>query len=132
MGHRYSAGADAIPETRVSRGHAPPRAAPPPAAPGDHAHPRHVALVWAHRYSAGADAVPETRVSRGHAPPRAAPPPARSRRGSRPVIYREAGQFKTTYASDQAIFPIVQDKWLVALVVVAAFVAVPLVANEYW
>jgi branched-chain amino acid transport system permease protein len=48
------------------------------------------------------------------------------------VIYREAGQFKTTYASDQAIFPIVQDKWLVAVAIVAAFVAVPLVANEYW
>jgi branched-chain amino acid transport system permease protein len=48
------------------------------------------------------------------------------------VIYREAGQFKTTYASDQAIFPIVQDRVFVGLVLVAAFVAVPLVANEYW
>jgi branched-chain amino acid transport system permease protein len=48
------------------------------------------------------------------------------------VIYREAGQFKTTYASDQAIFPIVQDRVFVALVALAAFVAVPLVANEYW
>ena len=48
------------------------------------------------------------------------------------MIYREAGQFKTTYASDQAIFPIVQDKWLVAAGLLAAFVAVPLVANEYW
>jgi len=52
--------------------------------------------------------------------------------GTSSVIYREAGQFKTTYASDQAIFPIVQDKWLVAVALVAAFVAVPLVANEYW
>src|SRR5439155_1401996 len=51
---------------------------------------------------------------------------------SRSVFYREAGQFKTSYASDQAIFPIVQDKWVVAAGVVAAFVAVPLVANEYW
>jgi branched-chain amino acid transport system permease protein len=48
------------------------------------------------------------------------------------VIYREAGQFKTTYASDQAIFPIVQDRVFVALVAVAAFVAVPLWASEYW
>ena len=48
------------------------------------------------------------------------------------MIYREAGQFKTTYASDQAIFPIVQDRVFVALLAVAAFVAVPLVANEYW
>jgi branched-chain amino acid transport system permease protein len=48
------------------------------------------------------------------------------------MIYREAGQFKTTYASDQAIFPIAQDRVFVALLAVAAFVAVPLVANEYW
>ena len=32
------------------------------------------------------------------------------------MIYREAGQFKTTYASDQAIFPILQDRVFVALV----------------
>jgi branched-chain amino acid transport system permease protein len=48
------------------------------------------------------------------------------------VIYREAGHFKTSYAADQAIFPIVQDRIFVGLVAVAAFVAVPLVANEYW
>jgi branched-chain amino acid transport system permease protein len=48
------------------------------------------------------------------------------------MIYREAGQFKTTYAADQAIFPILQDRLFVGLVAVAAFVAVPLVANEYW
>jgi branched-chain amino acid transport system permease protein len=48
------------------------------------------------------------------------------------MIYREAGQFKMTYASDQAIFPIVQDRWLVAIGIVAAFVVPPLVANEYW
>ena len=48
------------------------------------------------------------------------------------MIYREAGHFKTSYAADQAIFPIVQDRIFVGLVAVAAFVAVPLVANEYW
>jgi branched-chain amino acid transport system permease protein len=48
------------------------------------------------------------------------------------VIYREAGHFKTTYGSDQAIFPIVQDRVFVALVALAAFVGVPLVATEYW
>jgi len=47
------------------------------------------------------------------------------------VIYREAGQFKTTYASDQAIFPIVQDRVFVALALAGAF-AVPLAATEYW
>ena len=48
------------------------------------------------------------------------------------MIYREAGQFKSSYASDQAIFPIAQDRWVVLLFAVAAFVAVPLAANEYW
>jgi branched-chain amino acid transport system permease protein len=48
------------------------------------------------------------------------------------LIYREAGQFKTSYAADQAIFPIAQDRVFIALVALAAFVAVPLVANEYW
>jgi branched-chain amino acid transport system permease protein len=48
------------------------------------------------------------------------------------VIYREAGQFKTTYAGDQAVFPIAQDRWLVLVFLVAAFVLPPLVANEYW
>ena len=48
------------------------------------------------------------------------------------MIYREAGQFKTTYASDQAIFPIVQDRVLVALAAVAAFLVPPLVATDYW
>jgi branched-chain amino acid transport system permease protein len=47
------------------------------------------------------------------------------------VIYREAGHFKTSYASDQAIFPIVQDRVVVALVIAAAL-ALPFVANEYW
>lgn len=47
------------------------------------------------------------------------------------MIYREAGQFKTTYASDQAVFPIVQDRWVVLVLLAAAFL-LPVVANEYW
>ena len=48
------------------------------------------------------------------------------------MIYREAGQFRTTYASDQAIFAIPQDRWFVVFAAVAAFVIPPLAANEYW
>ena len=48
------------------------------------------------------------------------------------MIYREAGQFKTTYASDQAIFPIVQDRVLVLVGIAAAFVVPPLAFGEYW
>jgi len=48
------------------------------------------------------------------------------------VIYREAGQFKSTYASDQAIFPIAQDRWVVLALAAVAFLVPPLAANEYW
>jgi branched-chain amino acid transport system permease protein len=47
------------------------------------------------------------------------------------VLYREVGQFKTTYGADQAIFPIAQDRWFVALVIAFAFLGVPLIANQY-
>ena len=48
------------------------------------------------------------------------------------MFYREAGQFKTSYSSDQAIFPIVQDRWFIALVLIVAYVVIPAIANEYW
>jgi branched-chain amino acid transport system permease protein len=48
------------------------------------------------------------------------------------MLYRETGQFKSTYRADQAIFPIRQDRWAIALIALAAFVGVPLLANEYW
>jgi branched-chain amino acid transport system permease protein len=48
------------------------------------------------------------------------------------MLYREAGQFKSTYAEDQQIFPIRQDRIAVALLLVVAFVVVPLVADQYW
>ncbi|HEX9702771.1 MAG TPA: branched-chain amino acid ABC transporter permease [Rhodospirillales bacterium] len=48
------------------------------------------------------------------------------------MFYREAGQFKTTYAADQAMFPIIQDRVFIALVLIVAYGVVPFVANEYW
>src|SRR5712692_5238783 len=48
------------------------------------------------------------------------------------MIYREAGQFKTSYAADQAVFPIVQDRVVVAAFLVVAFALPPELANEYW
>jgi branched-chain amino acid transport system permease protein len=48
------------------------------------------------------------------------------------VIYREAGQFKESYVSDQAIFPIVQDRWVMVGLLLVAFVVPTLYANEYW
>jgi branched-chain amino acid transport system permease protein len=48
------------------------------------------------------------------------------------MIYRECGQFKTNYGADQAIFPIPQDRWGVIVVLMIAFVIVPLTASDYW
>jgi branched-chain amino acid transport system permease protein len=48
------------------------------------------------------------------------------------MLYREAGQFKTSYAADQAVFPIRQDRWFIAAVLLVAFIAVPLLGSEYW
>src|SRR5947209_8957969 len=47
------------------------------------------------------------------------------------MIYRETGQFKTSYASDQQLFPILQDRWFVIGFLVFAFAVVPFVASEY-
>jgi branched-chain amino acid transport system permease protein len=47
------------------------------------------------------------------------------------VLYREAGQFKTSYQADQAIFPIVQDRWFVLLVLAFAALVLPLIAEQY-
>ena len=48
------------------------------------------------------------------------------------MLYREVGQFKTGYAADEAIFPIRQDRVLVALALVLAYVVIPAVGSEYW
>ncbi|MCU0868281.1 MAG: branched-chain amino acid ABC transporter permease [Burkholderiales bacterium] len=48
------------------------------------------------------------------------------------MFYREAGQFKTSYATDQQIFPIRQDRIAMAVLLAVAFVAVPLAASPYW
>jgi len=48
------------------------------------------------------------------------------------MFYREAGQFKTTYEADQGVFPILQDRWFIGLVLVLAYAVIPFIANEYW
>ena len=47
------------------------------------------------------------------------------------MFYRENGQFKTTYAKDQQIFPILQDKVAILVLIAFAFVGVPFIADEY-
>ena len=48
------------------------------------------------------------------------------------MLYREAGQFKTTYAADQAIFPISQDRWALIALLMFAFVFPPLTGSQYF
>lgn len=47
------------------------------------------------------------------------------------MIYRENGQFKTSYAADQQILPIRQDRIAIALLLAVAAIAVPWLASEY-
>ena len=46
------------------------------------------------------------------------------------MFYREAGQFKTDYVADQAIFPILQDRIGLAIILVIAL-ALPLTENDF-
>lgn len=48
------------------------------------------------------------------------------------MFYREAGQFKTSYAADQALLPILQDRIGLLLILVVAFVVVPLVGSNFF
>ena len=47
------------------------------------------------------------------------------------MLYRENGQFKTSYRSDQQVFPIAQDRLAIWLLVAFAAIGVPLLADEY-
>ncbi len=47
------------------------------------------------------------------------------------MIYRENGQFKTTYRADQQILPIRQDRIAMGVLLAIAFVVVPMSAPEY-
>jgi branched-chain amino acid transport system permease protein len=48
------------------------------------------------------------------------------------MLYRENGQFKTSYGADQQIFPITQDRLLILALLAVAFVVVPMFASEYF
>jgi branched-chain amino acid transport system permease protein len=47
------------------------------------------------------------------------------------MFYRENGQFKSTYASDQQMLPVLQDRVFMVLLLVFAFGAVPLFVSDY-
>ena len=47
------------------------------------------------------------------------------------MFYRENGQFKSTYASDQQMLPILQDRVVMFGLLAFAFVGMPFVASDY-
>ncbi|MBK8457489.1 MAG: branched-chain amino acid ABC transporter permease [Phyllobacteriaceae bacterium] len=47
------------------------------------------------------------------------------------MLYRTAGQFKTSYAADHALFPVRQDAWLLGVIMVLAWVVFPLAASDF-
>ncbi|MBX2825146.1 MAG: branched-chain amino acid ABC transporter permease [Gammaproteobacteria bacterium] len=48
------------------------------------------------------------------------------------MLYREAGQFKTSYAEDQVLFPILQDRIGIWVIVAIAFILVPLLGTNFF
>src|ERR1044071_811721 len=47
------------------------------------------------------------------------------------MLYREAGQFRTSYAQDSQILPLRQDRVGLAIILIAATL-IPFVSNAYW
>ena len=47
------------------------------------------------------------------------------------MLYRTAGQFKTSYVGDQALFPVRQDARLLVIILIFAWIVFPLTANEF-
>jgi branched-chain amino acid transport system permease protein len=47
------------------------------------------------------------------------------------MFYRTAGQYKTSYEADFALFPVRQDAILLGVILLIAFVVFPLTANEF-
>ncbi|MCC6867836.1 MAG: branched-chain amino acid ABC transporter permease [Burkholderiales bacterium] len=48
------------------------------------------------------------------------------------MFYREASQYKTSYGTDQQVFPILQDRVGFLGLMAIAFVVIPVVGNDYW
>ncbi|MDD9977773.1 MAG: branched-chain amino acid ABC transporter permease, partial [Boseongicola sp.] len=48
------------------------------------------------------------------------------------MLYREAGDFKTTYVADAQTFPIKLDRMGFYATLIVAFLVVPFVVNDYW
>ena len=48
------------------------------------------------------------------------------------MFYRDAGQFKTAYAADMAVFPLREDRIGMAVILFTAFAVLPLAGSGYF
>ena len=48
------------------------------------------------------------------------------------MLYREAGDFKSSYAEDAQTFPIAFDRYRYYVVLFVAFAIIPFMINDYW
>ena len=48
------------------------------------------------------------------------------------MLYREAGQYKTNYAADMAVFPLRQDRIGIALILAIAFLYIPFFTSSFF
>jgi branched-chain amino acid transport system permease protein len=47
------------------------------------------------------------------------------------MLYRENGQFKTSYGEDQQLLPIAQDRWFMLAVIAVAYFVLPAIVSDY-
>ena len=47
------------------------------------------------------------------------------------MFYRETGQFKTNYADDMALLPILQDRIGLGIILFVAYVIIPFFGNDF-
>jgi branched-chain amino acid transport system permease protein len=48
------------------------------------------------------------------------------------MFYRQAGQFRTTYAEDSRAIPFREDRAVLALILIVAYLVIPFTASDYW
>jgi branched-chain amino acid transport system permease protein len=48
------------------------------------------------------------------------------------MFYRQAGQFRTSYAQDSQLIPVREDRLVILALLIASFLVVPFVASDYW
>ena len=47
------------------------------------------------------------------------------------MLYREAGQFKTSYAADQALFPLIEDRIGIMATLLVASAVIPAIGGDF-